>query len=76
MFYRLLTKNSAASSRRFCMLFFDVLPFTDDACVVNGKTSKKSVQNQRDGFWCAKAFIMIILFRHRGNTGDLRLFHL
>ena len=31
--------------RRFCMLFFDVLPFTNDASVVNGKTSKKSVQN-------------------------------
>ena len=28
---------------RFCMLSFDVLPFTDDASVVNGKTSKKSI---------------------------------
>ena len=24
---------------KFCTLFFDVLPFTDDASVVNGKTS-------------------------------------
>ena len=33
------------------MLFFDVLPFTDDASVVNGKTSKKSMQKRRGGFW-------------------------
>ena len=31
--------------RRFCTLFFEVLPFTDDASVVNGKTSKKSMKN-------------------------------
>ena len=36
--------------RRFCMLFFDVLPFTDDASVVNSKTSKKSMQKRRGGF--------------------------
>ena len=36
--------------RHFCMLFFDVLLFIDDARVVNGKTSKKSVQNRRGGF--------------------------
>ena len=30
--------------RRFCMISFDVLPFTEDASVVNGKTTKKSVQ--------------------------------
>ena len=30
----------------------DVLPFTDDASVVNGKTSNKSVQKRRGGFWC------------------------
>ena len=41
------------------MLFFDVLPFTDDARVVNGKTSKKSVQNRRGGFWCVKALSVI-----------------
>ena len=29
---------------RFCMLFFEVLPFTTLAVSVNGKTSKKSVQ--------------------------------
>ena len=40
--------------RRFCMIFFDVLPFTDDASVVNGKTSKKSVQKRRGGFRCVK----------------------
>ena len=28
----------------FCMLFFEVLLFTDTASVVNGKTSKKSMQ--------------------------------
>ena len=38
--------------RRFCMLFFDALPFTDDASVINGKTSKKSMQKRRGGFWC------------------------
>ena len=37
--------------RRFCTFFFEVLLFTDDA---SGKTSKKSVQKQRDGFWCVK----------------------
>ena len=37
---------------RFCMLFFDVLPFTDDASFVNGKTSKKSMQKRRGGVWC------------------------
>ena len=30
--------------RRFCMLFFEVLPFTTLAVSVNGKTSEKSVQ--------------------------------
>ena len=38
--------------RRFCMLFFDVLSFTDDARVVNGNTSKKSMQKRRGGFLC------------------------
>ena len=36
--------------RRFCMLFFDVLLFSDDVSVVNGKTSKKSMQKRRGGF--------------------------
>ena len=36
--------------RRFCTLFFDVLPFTDDASVVNGKTSKKSMQKKTQRF--------------------------
>ena len=40
--------------RRFGTLFFEVLPFTDDASVVNGKTSKKSMQKRRGGFWCVK----------------------
>ena len=40
--------------RRFCTLFFEVLPFTDTASVVNGKTSKKSMQKRRGGFWCVK----------------------
>ena len=39
------------SSPLFCTFFFKVLPFTDD----NGKTSKKSMKNRRDGFWCVKA---------------------
>ena len=39
-------------SRRFCMLFFEVLPFTMLASSVNGKTSKKSVQKRRGGVWC------------------------
>ena len=32
--------------RVFCTLFFEVLPFTDDASVVYGKTSKKSMQKK------------------------------
>ena len=46
------------------MIFFDVLPFTDDARIVNGKTSRKSVQNRRGGFWCVKAFKTIASFLH------------
>ena len=42
---------------RFCTLFFEVLPITDDASVVNSKTSKKSMQNRRGGFWCVKNLI-------------------
>ena len=38
--------------RRFCMLFFEVLPFMTLAVSVNGKTSKKSVQKRRGGVWC------------------------
>ena len=38
----------------FCMLFFEVLPYTTLAPSVNGKTSKKSVQ-KRDVFWCVYA---------------------
>ena len=41
--------------RRFGTLFFEVLPFTDDASAVNGKTSKKSMQKRSGGFWRAKA---------------------
>ena len=40
--------------RRFGTPFFEVLPFTDTASVVNGKTSKKSMQKRRGGFWCVK----------------------
>ena len=38
--------------RRFCMLFFEVLPLTTLASSVNGKTSKKSVPKRRGGVWC------------------------
>ena len=38
--------------RRFCMLFFEVLPFTTLAWSVNGKTSKKSVPKRLGGVWC------------------------
>ena len=37
---------------RFCMLFFDDLPFMTLASSVNGKTSKNSVQKRRGGVWC------------------------
>ena len=36
----------------FCILIFDILPFTDNASIVNGKTSKKSMQKCRGIFWC------------------------
>ena len=39
---RVLTHQK--TRRRFCMLFFEVLPLTTLAVSVNGKTSKKSVQ--------------------------------
>ena len=42
------TPNTAAS-------FWHAFPFTDDVSVVNGKTSKKSMQKRRGGFWCVKA---------------------
>ena len=38
--------------RRFCMLFFEVLPFTTLASSVNGKTSNKSVPKRSGGVWC------------------------
>ena len=38
--------------RCFCILFFEVLPFT-----TLGKTSKKSVQKRRGGFRCVKTFM-------------------
>ena len=56
-------------SRRLCMRFFDVLPFTDDTCVVNGKTSKKSVQNRRDGFWCVNALRLAETFTVEREAG-------
>ena len=40
--------------RHFCTLLFEVLLFTDTASVVNSKTSKKSIQKRRGGFWCVK----------------------
>ena len=40
----------------FGTLFFEVLPFTDEASVVNAKTSKKSMQKRCAGFWCVKTF--------------------
>ena len=45
----LKTPNTVAS---FLYVSFEVLPLTDDASVVNGKTSKKSVQKRRGGFRC------------------------
>ena len=36
--------------RRLSMLFFEVLPFTDDVSVVNGKTSKKSMKKTKRRF--------------------------
>ena len=47
---RVLTHQKAP--RCFCMLFFEVLPFTTLASSVNGKTSKKSAQKRRGGVWC------------------------
>ena len=35
----------------FCMLFFEVLPYTTLASSVNGKTSKKSVQKKTRRFF-------------------------
>ena len=48
--------------RRFFMPFFDVLPFTDDASVVNGKTSKKSMQKRRGGFFfmCQDPYLLLM----------------
>ena len=47
-------RHTKTPLRHFCTLFFEVLPFTDTASVVNGKTSKKRVQKLRGGFWCVK----------------------
>ena len=51
--------------RCFCMLFFDVLPFTDDGSVVNGKTLKKKNARKNDAavFWCAWALRLRIINR-------------
>ena len=45
---RVLTHQKNAAF--FCMLFFEVLPFTTLAVSVNSKTSKKSVQKTRRFF--------------------------
>ena len=45
-------KHAYNINRIMHMFFFEVLPFTDDAIVVNGKTSKKSMQKRCSGFWC------------------------
>ena len=47
--------------RRFGTLFFEVLLFTDTASVVNGKTSKKSMQKNAAFFWCVKTLMTIML---------------
>ena len=62
--YRLPTTRceNALGVSRFGTLFFEVLPFTDDASVVNGKTSKKSTQKRRGGFWCVRLRHFCILF--------------
>ena len=44
--------------RRFCMLFFDVLPFTTHAVSVSGKTSKKNVQKRRGVFGASRPLTM------------------
>ena len=46
-FFGVSRPKTAAS---FLHDFFDILPYADDA--VNGKTSKKSMQKRRGGFWC------------------------
>ena len=38
--------------RVFCMLFFEVLPYTTLAVSVNGTTSKKGMPKRRGGVWC------------------------
>ena len=59
----------------FFMLFSEVLLFTTLASSVNGKTSKKSMQKQRGGFWCVKA--LTSNFEQRKNAGILCLvFHI
>ena len=48
-------------SRQFCTLFFELyLPFTTHASSVNGKTSKKSRQKRRGGFWCVKTLSIYV----------------
>ena len=43
-----MCQNDAAVFGVSSTLFFEVLPFTDDASVVNGKTSKKNMTKQND----------------------------
>ena len=47
--FRVLTRQKNAAF--FCMLFFEVLPYTTLAVSVNGKTSKKSVQKNATFFF-------------------------
>ena len=50
--------------RRFNTLFFEVLPFTDTASVVNGKTSKKNMQKRRGVFFGVSTQYTAVSFWH------------
>ena len=47
--------------RRFCMLFFEVLPLTTLAVSVNGKTSNKSVLKDAAVFGVSRSYCGKIL---------------
>ena len=49
------------------LLFFDVLSFTDNASIENGKTSKKSMQKRSGGFTHTSYFIIGTLPVHSGS---------
>ena len=49
--------DSPKAPRRFCVLFFEVLPFATLAVSVNGETSKRGVRGWRGDVWCVWALI-------------------